>query len=128
MRSNRNRRKFYIITAIVLVAIIGTAVFITAYIELSYVKIDVAGNSSTSFAISYDSANATLPSSESATVEVLPHVDVTITAIVTPPSTIVRWDVNGATFTQTGQDTITFVTGGGGSTIQISVELTNSSS
>ena len=112
MEANRNRRKFYIITA---------------YIDLSYVKINVVGNSSTSFAISYDSTNATLPTSESATVEVLPHVDVTITATVTPPSTIVRWDVSGATFTQRGQDSITFVTGGGGSAIQISVELTNSS-
>ncbi len=127
MEANRNRRKFYIITAVMLVAIIGTAVFITAYIDLSYVKINVVGNSSTSFAISYDSTNATLPTSESATVEVLPHVDVTITATVTPPSTIVRWDVSGATFTQRGQDSITFVTGGGGSAIQISVELTNSS-
>lgn len=127
MQTNTNKRKFYIITTVVLITIIGTAVFITAYVELSYVKINVVGNSSTSFVVSYDSTSATLPSSESATVEVLPHVNVTITATVTAPSSILRWTISGVAFTQRGQDVISFVTGGGGSVIQVSVELTNSS-
>lgn len=128
MQTNANRRKFYIITAVILTAIIGTAVFITAYIQLSYVKINIVGNHDTSFVVSYDSTSAALPSSESATIEVLPHVNVTITATVIASSSILYWDISGATLHQSGQNAISFVTGGGGSTIQVSVVLTNSSS
>ncbi len=128
MQTNPNKRKFYIIAAAILVAVIGTAVFITAYIDYSYVKIEVVSNSSTTFVVSYDSTSAPLTPSENATVEVLPHANVTITATVTSPYVILHWDVSGATPTQKGPDTIYFSTGGGGTTIQVSVELgTNSS-
>lgn len=128
MQTNPNRRKFYIIAAAILLAVIGTAVFITAYIDYSYVKIEVVSNSSTTFVVSYDSTSATLTPSENATVEVLPHVNVTITATVTSPDVILRWEVSGATPTQKGPDAIYFVTGGGGTTVQVAVELgTNSS-
>ena len=128
MQTNQNRRKFYIIAAAILVAVIGTAIFITAYIDYSYVKIEVVSNSSTTFVLSYDSTSATLAPSENATVEVLPHANVTITATIASPSVILRWDVNGATPTQKGPDAIYFVTGNGGTTIQVSVELGANSS
>jgi hypothetical protein len=126
MQKNPNRRKFYIITAVVLIAVVGIAVFITEYVEYSYVKIEVVGNSSTSFVLSYDSTSASLSPSENATVEVLPHADVTITATVSAPYSILRWDVIGVTPTQNGPDSIHFLTGSGGQTILVSVELTES--
>jgi hypothetical protein len=128
VQTNPNRRKFYIIAAAILIAVIGTAVLITAYVDYSYVKIEVVSNSSTTFVVSYDSTSVTLTPSENATVEVLPHANVTVTATIASPSVILRWDVSGATPTQKGPDAIYFVTGDGGTTIQVSVELgTNSS-
>jgi hypothetical protein len=123
-----NQRRFYIITAAVLIAILGVAAIIVVDTEYSYVKIEVLGNSATSFTISYDSTSTNLTPSENATVEVLPHANVTVTASVSPPYSVLKWDVSGATTSQKGANTIQFVTGQGGSVILIALELTRNSS
>jgi beta-lactamase superfamily II metal-dependent hydrolase len=129
MQTTSKRRLFYTITAVVIVAILGTAVFIVVYLDDSYVKIEVTGTSNTSLVLSYDSTKLTLSPSEDATVEVLPYANVTITANPTAPYTVAHWDVGGATATEKGQDSVNFLTGQGGSAIRVSVVLaTNSSS
>ena len=127
MQRAPNRRRFYIITVIVLVAVLGSALFIFEYLQYSYVSIQVLGNKETSFTVSYDSTTASLSPAQNATVEVLPHANVTITAHVASPYSVVKWDVAGTTFTQKGQNEVNFLTGGGGAVILVSVELTNSS-
>ncbi|MDG6926381.1 MAG: hypothetical protein JRN09_07480 [Nitrososphaerota archaeon] len=128
MKANPRRRQFYVITALVFAAILGIAVFIVADLEFSYAKIEILGNSQVSFVISYDSTSATISPSENATVEVLPHVNVTVTATVSAPYTVIHWDVVGAVPQQKGPDAIVFLTGAGGSTVQLSVELGTSAS
>lgn len=123
-----NRRRFYIITAIVLVAVLGSALFIVEYLDYSYANIQVLGNKETSFTISYDSTSTSLTPSENATVEVLPHANVTVKAQVASPYDIVRWDVVGVSFSQEGPDSINFVTGAGGSVVHIAVEVAMSNS
>ncbi len=128
MKANPRRRRFYVITALVFAAILGIAVFIVVDLEFSYAKIEIVGNSQVSFVVSYDSTSATISPSENATVEVLPHVNVTVTAMVSAPYTVIHWDVAGAVPHQKGPNAIVFLTGAGGSTVQLSVELgTNAS-
>jgi hypothetical protein len=128
METKARRRRFYIITALVFVAILGIAVFIVVDLEFSYAKIEVTGNSQVSFTVSYDSTTASISPSENATVEVLPHVNVTVTATVSAPYAIAHWNVTGAVSYQRGPDAIDFLTGAGGSTVQLSVELTTNQS
>ena len=128
IQATQNRRKFYIITGLVLITIIGTAIFIVAYMNYSYVKIEVVGSSSTSFVLAYDSISTPLSASENATVEVLPHANVTITASPTAGYTVVRWNVSGVTFTQKAPDSINFLTGQGGTAIRVSAELARANS
>ena len=123
-----NRRKFYIITATVLIAILGAAALIVVDVEYSYVKIEVLGNSATSFTISYDTTGTTLTPSENATVEVLPHANVTVTVSVSSPYSVLKWDVSGVTASPEGANSIRFVTGQGGSVILIALQLAKNSS
>lgn len=123
METTRPRRKFYIITAVVLIVIFASAALLIEDIGYTYVNIQVVGNSKVSFVISYDSSTTSLAPSENATVEVLPHVNVTVTATVASPYAIQKWDISGVTFTQKGEDSVDFVTGSGGSVVQVSVEL-----
>jgi|SRR5271154_370034 beta-lactamase superfamily II metal-dependent hydrolase len=128
MQTTSKRRLFYTITAVAFVAILGTAVFIVVYLDDSYVKIEVTGASNTSLVLSYDSTKLTLSPSENATVEVLPHANVTITANPTAPYTVAHWDVGGATAIEKGQDSVNFLTGQGGSAIRVSIVLAANSS
>ena len=124
----KKRRRFYAITALILIAIIGSAIIIVAYEDESYVRIEVSGTANASFVVSYDSTSVTLSASESATVEVLPHSNVTITAEPVAPFIVIRWDVSGATVTPRGQNSINFLTGQGGSSVHVSAELAANSS
>lgn len=129
MQTSPKRRRFYtIITIVVLVAIVGSAALIVVYIDESYVRIEVVGTSDASFVVAYDSTSVTLSASENVTVEVLPHVNVTVTAVAVTPYTVVHWDISGAAATQKGQDAIVFPTGEGGSVIRVSAKLATNSS
>lgn len=128
MKTSPRRRRFYIITAAIFVAILGFSVLIVEYVNYSYVKIEVTGSSDASFVVSYDSTSATINASQNAAIEVLPHANVTVTAYPVASYGVVNWSVNGATATGKGPDAIDFVTGQGGSTIKVSAELAANSS
>jgi len=113
-------RRFHIITISVVLVIILLAAAILVYTEYSYVKIEVRGTSHAYFVLSYDSTNTTIPSSQNFTIEVLPHVDVTITAHPNATYQVLSWHASGAQIMQTGNDTISFMTDQGGNTIMIS--------
>ena len=113
-------RRFHIITISVVLAIILLAAAILVYTEDSYVKVEVTGTSHAYFVLSYDSTSTTIPSSQNFTIEVLPHVDVTVTAYPSATYQILSWHTSGAQVTQTGNDTISFLTGQGGNTIMVS--------
>lgn len=117
------RRRFYAITAAVLLAMFLIAGAILVYTEDSYVKIEVMGTSHAYFVLAYDSTNVTIPSSQNATVEVLPSVNVTITAYPNATYSLQSWHTSGADVLRTGNNSISFLTGKGGSTIQISAVL-----
>jgi hypothetical protein len=127
MQATSKRRRFYIITVVVLVTIIGSAALIVEYVDGSYVRIEVTGTSKASFVVSYDSTSVTLSASENATVEVLPHVNVTITASPASQYAVVHWDISGATAAQKGQNSVDFLTGQGGSVVDVSAELATNS-
>lgn len=127
MQEPSRKRRFYVVTVVMLAAVIGSAALILAYVDSSYVRIEVAGNSHASFVLSYDSTSVTLSASENATVEVLPHANVTITAIPVSPYAVVRWDISGTTTTRIAQNAVSFPTGQGGSTIHISAYLATNS-
>lgn len=117
------RRKFYTITVAVLLAIFLIAGAILVYTEDSYVKIEIAGTDHAYFVLAYDSTNVTISSSQNATVEVLPNANVTITAYPNATYSLLSWRTSGADVLRTGDNSISFLTGKGGSTVQISAVL-----
>ena len=125
--SGRSRRRFYIITAGVFAAIVIAALGIVLYYDYSYVNVEIAGNDNAYFVLSYDSTSVTLNVSESATIAVLPHADVTVTAVVSSPYAVSGWTVTGATYTRVTNDSVSFMTGSGDTTIQVSIELVSNS-
>ena len=117
------RRRFYALTVVILLAIAVAAVAILVYTEESYVKVEVTGTDAAYFTLSYDSAQATIPYSQNYTIEVLPHANVTLLAHPNATYAVLRWETSGADVLRTGNDTINFLTGAGGSTIHVSAVL-----
>jgi hypothetical protein len=117
------RRRFYIITAAVMAIIFLFAATLVVYTDYSYVKIEVTGTNQAYFVLAYDSTNVTIPSSQSVTVEVLPNVNVTITAHLNATYSLSNWHVSGAEVLTTGNDTVSLLTGKGGSTIQVTAVI-----
>ena len=121
------RRRFYIITIAVFLIIILFATIIIVYTEDSYVKIEVTGTTHAYFVLSYDSTNATIPASQNITVEVLPHVNLTISAYPDPLYNVSSWNISGAQILRMGNDTISLLTGQGGDTVKVSPVLSEKS-
>ncbi len=121
-------RRFHIITITVVLVIILIAAVILVYTEDSYVKIEVTGTSHAHFVLSYDSTSVTIPSSQNETVEVLPHVDVTIMAYPNATYQLLSWHASGGQVIQTENDTISIMTGNGGDTIMVSAILASEAS
>jgi hypothetical protein len=117
------RRRFYIITVAVMTIIFLFAAILVVYTEDSYVKIEVTGTNEAYFVLAYDSTNVTIASSQGLTVEVLPNVNVTITAYPNATYSLSNWHVLGAQVLSTGNDTISLLTGKGGSTVQVTAAL-----
>ncbi len=117
------RRRFYVITAAVMAIIFIFAGTLVVYTEDSYVKIEFTATSQAYFVLAYDSTNATIPSSQSVTVEVLPNVNVTITAHPNATYSVSNWHISGAEVLTTGNNTISLLTGKGGSTVQVTAIL-----
>jgi hypothetical protein len=117
------RRRFYIITIAVFLIIILFAAVIIVYTEDSYVKIEVTGTAHAYFVLSYDSTNATIPASQNVTVEVLPHVNLTISAYPDSLYNVSSWNTSGAQVLRTGADTISLMTPQGGDTVKVSPVL-----
>ncbi|MDA4112475.1 MAG: hypothetical protein OK474_00300 [Thaumarchaeota archaeon] len=117
------RRRFYIITIAVFLIIILFAAVIIVYTEDGYVKIEVTGTAHAYLVLSYDSTNATIPVSQNVTVEVLPHVNLTISAYPDPLYNVSGWNTSGAQVLRTGNDTITLMTPQGGDTVKVSPVL-----
>jgi hypothetical protein len=122
------RRRFHLITTAVVLAIILVAAVILVYTEDSYVKIEVTGTSHAYFVLSYDSTNVTIPSSQNETIEVLPHVDVTIMAYPNATYQLLSWHTAGGQVIQTENDTISIMTGNGGETVMVSAILASEAS
>lgn len=123
MQPSKRRRRFHIIMAAVLAAIIVGAIAIVVDIQYSYVNVEVEGSPDASFILRYDSTNITLPASQNATVAVLPHANVTIIAITNSSYAVSGWSVTGANYRTEANGTINFLTGSGGSAILVSVKL-----
>jgi preprotein translocase subunit SecY len=104
------RRKFYIITIAVFLVIVLFATAIIVYTEDSYVKIEVTGTAHAYFVLSYDSTSATIPVSQNITVEVLPHVNLTISAYPDALYNVSSWNTSGAQVLRMGNDTISLMT------------------
>jgi hypothetical protein len=117
------RRRFYIITAVVIAIIFLFAAILVVYTEDSYVKIEVTGTNEAYFVLAYDSTNVTIASSQTLTVEVLPNVNVTITAYPNATYSLSNWRVSGAQVLSTGNDTVSLLTGKVGSTVQVTAVL-----
>ncbi len=121
------RRKFYLTTIAVFVAI---GLFVAAsfvYTDYSFVGIEITGSSRAYFVLSYDSTNTTIHYSQNVTVDVLPHVDVTIAAYLNSSVTLSSWRVSGAEVVGTGNDTVSLLTGQGGGTVKVTAILTTGS-
>ena len=116
-------RRFHVITIAVVLAIILAAAVILVYTEDSYVKIEVTGTSHAYFVLSYDSTNVTIPSSQNVTVEVLPHVAVTIVAYPNATYQLLSWHTAGGQVISTENDSISIMTGNGGGTVAVSATL-----
>ena len=127
MQPEKRRRRFYLITIGIFIAIISAVVVIVVYTDFSYASVAVSGPSSVSFVLAYDSTNLTLSAGQNATVAVLPGANVTLTASPVSPFIVSGWTVSGANYHAVGQDTINFVAGGGGNTVRVSVQLRNGS-
>jgi hypothetical protein len=73
--------------------------------------------------LSYDSTNVTIPSSQNVTVEVLPHVAVTIVAYPNATYQLLSWHTAGGQVISTENDSISIMTGNGGGTVAVSATL-----
>lgn len=126
----RLRRRFYLITVIILAVVFATAAILFEYQATSFVEMNVLGSSHSSLIITHDSQTVSLSPSENATIELPPHTNITVQASLSPPYGAVQWNVSGVSFVPTGDDTITLMTGAGGSSIQLSIvaETTTTSS
>jgi hypothetical protein len=122
MDTNR-RKKFYLVTIGVFAAMLLFVAAVFIYTDYSYVGVKITGSSDAYFVLSYDSTNTTIPFSQNFTVDVLPHADVTVAAFPNSTVTLSSWKVAGAQVLSTGNDTVTFLTGQGGSTIRVTAVL-----
>ena len=127
MKSMDTRRKFYIITIAVFLIIIVFTAAIILYTEDSYVKIEVTGTAHAYFVLSYDSTSAMIPVSQNITVEVLPHVNLTISAYPDALYNVSSWNTSGAQVLRMGNDTISLMTPQGGDTVRVSPVLSERS-
>jgi hypothetical protein len=121
-------RRFHVITIAAVLAVILIAAVILVYTEDSYVKIEITGTSHAYFVLSYDSTSVTIPSSQNWTVNVLPHVDLTIVAYPNATYQLLSWHTSGGQVIQTQNDTISIMTGNGGDTVIVSATLASEAS
>src|SRR6185437_15114618 len=115
------RRKYYLITASVVLVIFVAAAFLFQYQNVTFVRMDVAGTAYATFTVAHDSTSVSLPAAQSVTVELPAHTNVTIYANPDPAHRVVGWNTSGAPVLKMGKDSISLMTGAGGDTIDVSV-------
>lgn len=108
-----------------LLVVFGLALGFIEYGYATTVSLTVSESPHASIVVFYGSANATIPENQSAVVQLPPHANVTIEAFPEAPFQVQGWSVSGVSITNTGQDKITLLTGSGGSSIVVSVELSD---
>ena len=122
--TRRIRRKLYLITAAVVLAIFVSAAVLFEYQSVTFVRMDVAGTAYASFTVTHDSMSVQLPANQSVTVVLPTHTNVTVYAHPDPTYRVVGWNTSGAAVViKTGEDSISLMTGAGGDIIDVSVVL-----
>jgi hypothetical protein len=119
-------RRFALITLVALLIVFGVAVGIIEYGNATTVSMDITGNPHAYFVVAHGSANVTLPEDQNAVVQLPQHTDITVYAFPDASYHVTGWTVSLPT-TTTGQNYIELVTGSDGTTIKVSVALSNSS-
>jgi hypothetical protein len=111
---------------VALLIVFGVAVGILEYDRVTTVSMDIAASPHAYFVVAHGSTNVTLPEDQNAVVQLPQHTNITVFAFPNPSYQVKGWSVSVPT-TVTGQDYIELVTGSDGSTIEVSVTLSNSS-
>ncbi len=122
----QRRRRFTLIMAVALLILFGVAVGILEYDNTTTVNMDITGSPHAYFVVAHGSANVTLPPGQNAVVQLPQHTNITVFAFPDPSYQVKGWTISVAV-SSTGQNYIEFVTGSDGSTIKVSVTLSNSS-
>jgi hypothetical protein len=117
---------FALVMGLTLLIVFVVAVGIIEYGNATTVSMDIAGSPHAYFVVAHGSANVTLPKDQNAVVQLPQHTSITVYAIPDASYQVTGWSVSLPT-TATGQNYIDFVTGADGSTIKVSVTLSNSS-
>jgi len=120
------RPRFTLIMAVALLILFGVAVALLEYDNTSTVSMDITGSPHAYFVVAHGSTNVSLPVGQNAVVDLPQHTNITVYAFPDPSYHVKGWTVSLA-LTATGQNYIEFVTGSDGSTIKVSVTLSNSS-
>jgi len=120
------KRRFTLMMIVALLIIFGSGIALLEYSNATTLSMTVAGSPHAYFEVVYGTTNATLPEAQNAVVDLPPHADVTVYAIPDPNYQVEGWNLSGAQEIGTNQNSISIETGPLGSTIDLSVNLTNS--
>jgi len=108
-----------------LLIVFGVAVAILEYGNLTSVNMDISASPHAYFVVANGSNNVTTSEGENAVVQVPQHTTITIYVFPDPSYQVAGWSVSPVSVTTTGLNSVQLVTDSDGSTIKVSVTLTN---
>jgi len=112
----------------VLLVVFGSAVAILEYGSLTTVSLDIGACPHAYFVVAHGLANVTVPENQNAVVQVPQDTNITVYVFPDPSYQVLGWVISPPSISSTGENRIQFITGSDGSTIKISVTLSNNSS
>ncbi len=121
----RKRPRFTLIVLVSLLIVFGVAVAILEYGNLTSVNMDISASPHAYFVVAHGSSNVTTLEGQNTVVQVPQHTTITIYVYPDPSYQVAGWSVSPVSVTSTGLDSVQLVTGSDGSTIKVSVALTN---
>ncbi|MDA4123259.1 MAG: hypothetical protein OK456_08790 [Thaumarchaeota archaeon] len=121
----RKKPRFTLIVVVSLLIVFGVAVAILEYGNLTNVNMDISASPHAYFVVANGSNNVTTSEGENAVVQVPQHTTITVYVFPDPSYQVAGWSVSPVSVTTTGLNSVQIVTGSDGSTIKVSVTLTN---
>lgn len=111
-----------------LVIVFAVAFAIIEYNDTTTVNLQITASPHAYFVVTGGGQNVTVPKDQSAGVQIPPDTNVTVFAYPDTSYSVAGWSVSPVSVTPVGPNAVQFITGKGGSTITLSVTLSNGTS